>query len=485
MKRLVLILLLGIFLVGVVSAEQITGLVCRGSTYDWDFTHSPCPYPNVPCYNINCDARGDKCCSAGATTATVDCPYGGYLCTGACTPTNRIVCNSAPPCSGNDYYSNGTWSQCNSSGSQVLISTCVEGGTCTLGCTVGTTINYTQSCVYLDKPYFASLNQPNINISSADLGDTVLLRFPGVNLVAGQNITFYVNTFNSSNAVWWNPFTWFGGKKQWSSFTKISGNATEIFNITSSDKHRINASANESAGWKQSNNLTIITGNPNANSVPVATILSPLNGKKYKINSSIEFNQTSDDADDLLRITWNFGDGTSNFSTSNYLKILDENSANTKHNYTQSGSYNVVLTAKEMERTQSDTDSVHVSIFNEGLNIKPIIASPLEGQTVGTGVVFFNISNSYIFNCSSCAGSCVGTRSGGFYTDDGLLNCTYILSPGDLAPSFGRVFVNWSLGDGVYKVGNWTQNYNSTVNFGYYYSTAGVHIATVRLDYYA
>ncbi|NLE65042.1 MAG: hypothetical protein GX606_03905 [Elusimicrobia bacterium] len=79
------------------SVSAATGTICNGSPTGWDFFH--CAYPNCT-HAINCDARSDKCCASGnITTANSSswvparCSDWSYVCSGACTPTGRLVVN--------------------------------------------------------------------------------------------------------------------------------------------------------------------------------------------------------------------------------------------------------------------------------------------------------------------------------------------------------------------------------------------------------
>jgi hypothetical protein len=189
-----------------------------------------------------------------------------------------------------------------------------------------------------------------------------------------------------------------------------------------------------------------------------------------------------------LNITWNFGDGQTYF-VSNYSNYMNSTSADSSHKFNLPGQYSVQLTAKEMTRNQSNTSAVNVIILATGINVIPIITSPTNGQSINEGVTWFNISRSFVANCTICNNPflCTGSRNGGFYSLDNRLNCSYVgLSPGSRLVSNGtRVSVNWSMGDGTsYRVGDWYTNYDQIVTFGYYYSTPGIHVATARLSYY-
>ena len=120
-----------------------------------------------------------------------------------------------------------------------------------------------------------------------------------------------------------------------------------------------------------------------------------------------------------MEIKWDFDDGNSqNFE--NY-SILDIDSADTTHSYTESGVYNVVLKAEEMTRNQEDTASVNVMILAPGINVIPVITEPEQG--IGHGhVVDFNANQSYVADCD------YDDSSYDFQVCD--LYCDYIHAPG-------------------------------------------------------
>jgi hypothetical protein len=324
--------------------------------------------------------------------------------------------------------------------------------------------------------FWSNLNFPLTSISTAEVGDSVLMVHGGVNL-QGKTVSYRLQVFNSSS-IWYNPFSWFS--YNWNDLGTIGGLAknTLVANYLVGDKLRFNSSISGTNVYNLSNNLTLTASN---NALPSAQIVWPSQGN-YKVNTNILFSQLSGDSDDLLKIIWDFGDGSSSVSINNYSIALNSSSADVSHSYSQPGQYTIKLTAQEMTRLQTSNASRNILLFKDGVNVVPVISSPQEGASVGTGVVFFNLSNSFVANCSSGVMTPLA-----FKTDDNLLNCSYLLVPGSrtLVNANARVLVNWSMDDGTFKIGNWTSDYNGVVNFGYYYSTPGTHMARVRMDYYA
>lgn len=460
-KNKFFILLLGVLIVGVLFSG-IKGVNAE-TCYKWD--NKPCPGcqttdPKAPNYGCGtgekgrCSARmsgseichrengywvntGVTCTCPGSSSCDANSwsPADSTKCSGTSfTQTNdcgntRVVMGTKSPSVSYTSWVNSSWSECNSSGIQTLNST--RDCTSTCGGTCGSTFEtYTRDCIYLDTPYFATLGQPNINISSADLGDTVFLRFSGVN-IEDQNITYHINVFNGTNSVWYNPFTWFGGKKQWNDLLKLEGSSYEEFTIIQEDIHRIKASKDEGLTWKLSNNLTILKEGDegyNENSPIILEDIYPEDGIRIAVNNSQWFNVTATDEDDLLKITWNFGDGTREV-IENYSSYLDSSKANVQHNYTSPGIYKWTLTVEEMNNGRNNKNSTQgtIHVLMEGINVFPIISSPEENKFYGH-LVQFNASQSYIANCSL---SDFGISDFNITDDNNEVDlyCKYILAP--------------------------------------------------------
>lgn len=484
MKKLFLVLVLCLVLVSFVfSLESVNGATascsCGGS-----YTASNCAGTLTA---SNCGTSLGYCACEFDCSTTAYCPYGyDELRSGGfdCFHEGVIYgCSSGSGCSPVN-------AQCDAASDIDCGTTQTRSGSCNgNSCSVtGTKCPLDQTCVNAGGWKCMNLNETiwlnlvGSNISSAGLGDTVFMMFGGVG-VNNQNISYSINKWTSTST-WWNPFSW--NDFAWDSMASVSGKVTQplvLGSFSLDDKIRFNATVVGTVVSGTSSNLTITSV---SNSIPNADLTSPTNNAIFANFTLVNFTQASTDEDDLLNITWNFGDGSSLVSYSDYSHYLNSTRADTSHVFNLPGQYTVQLTAKEMTRNQKDNDSVKITILKPGINVVPVITSPLEGQSIGAGVVWFNISQSYIVNCTICSSSCTGSRSGGFYTSDNRLNCSYVgLFPGSKVVSPGRVLVNWSMGDGTYKIGNWSSDYNSTVVFGHYYSTPGTHVATAGLSYYA
>lgn len=326
----------------------------------------------------------------------------------------------------------------------------------------------------INTTYWAKLD--GSSISNADNGDTVLMIYGGY-LLEGKTINYTVQQYNSSSLWYWPP-SWFS--RSWNDANKISSNkAYEFWKITNTDTKRFVVKTGNVQNT--SGNLTI-NSNVN-NSKPTIGPVNPIDGIKVSVNSSTRFNQTSYDEDDLLKITWDFGDGTTNYIVENYSSYINSSFADVKHNYTKSGVYYWTLTVEEMRaQPQKNSTSGVIYVLEEGVNVVPVISSPYRGQDSGTGWLTFNASETFVANCTT------GQMSNkNFTTSDKLLNCSYLHAPKSLAsPNFNNYYLtfNWTLGDGENRTGNWTDdNSYANVVFHYKYDIGGRHDINLNVEY--
>lgn len=228
----------------------------------------------------------------------------------------------------------------------------------------------------------------------------------------------------------------------------------------------------------------------NDDSAPtLAQINFPTDWYRIKIGSLLSLNQISMDSDDLLNIFWWLGNG-SYYYEENYSYFEKSSLNNTlgdkEVNYTSSGVYLIELKVQEKDRTLRLVNQTFVAVFKEGVNVIPVVSSPLKGHSIPSDVVLFNASETYVANCSSCSGTCSGPRSNGFYTDDGLLNCTYLHAPGsNLGSNLSgcRLNFKWTLDNEVIS-GDWSEeNYWKVIEFIYRFESSGEHLARLEVSY--
>ena len=297
-------------------------------------------------------------------------------------------------------------------------------------------------------------------ISSSDAGDSVLMQVNGIGL---QNKLINY-TIKKVGVIDWNPFNWFTHTILHTESLGISDWQTELgtffFNV------KVENLAN------QSNELEVGSANDSA---PVAIIASPPNHYNASVNQTISFTHASYDEDDMLRVKWDFGDGTS-FVVENYSLALTPGLGNTLHNYSSAGTYTVKLNVSEMARNQSSVDSVNVKVIGSGISVFPVISSPASGLS-SSNVIRFNASASYILNCSA---SSVPAADFAFATNNNEFNCSYILRPNNRTTKGFDVIANWNIGSLVVS-GNWSNM--SAVDFTKYFIQSGTYNVKLNLTY--
>ena len=319
---------------------------------------------------------------------------------------------------------------------------------------------------------WASLSTGN-EITTAEAGDTVLMTIGGE--AFEDEIKFRIRkegTFLFSLFRWWNDMTEIGGNRI-EPFTINNGSGTYSFiaqevgttNQNISGELEVSSSSND----QPSTRIIALEGNNS----------ETFNVFHTSVNSPINFQHESNDDDDLLNITWNFGDGnTSNFP--DYSNFLTPNSGNVIYEYLQGGRYyNVILTAKEMTRNQIVQDDKRIYIFKEGINVVPTIRSPSDVSSFGNFVVF-NASRSFVANCS------LGPRADVAFTS-GLLNCSYIHAPNTTAQNLTgyELKFEWILdaSEDLTRTGTWSLDHSQVVEFLYFFPDAGQRKSTLKLTY--
>ncbi len=231
-------------------------------------------------------------------------------------------------------------------------------------------------------PYWANVNGGII--SKTNIGDTVRMVATG----QGFDISNPMNYTVYKNLGWW-FIKW---------VTPLSATLASSYWQPESLENNVYFVAKQNSIQNTSTSLNITAYD---NSMPSVNIISPVDGAFFAVNSSIYFIYDIYDEDDLLQVTWNFGDGT-NFTVYNYFysQVIPLMGQNIPHNYSSGGIYTVALSVKEMNRTQFISTSRTIYVLQPGINILPIITSPNRSQ-VYTNWVKFNASQSFIVNCSS------------------------------------------------------------------------------------
>jgi len=299
--------------------------------------------------------------------------------------------------------------------------------------------------------YWALLN--GTRVVNADVNDTVLMVVNG-NGLSGKSINYSVCKLGFGGTCWW-----------WTTKENIE----EVFGSAPyavSDAGLYEFTAKVEGFQKTSETLQSYGGRPIDNAHPFTRIILPINELNVSVGEKINFNVSSHDEDDLLKITWDFGDGTTKVIT-NYVNnpLLAGNSnyntsAAVTHNYSSSGRYLIKLTAKEMERDQEDSKETYINVFNTGINVFPVISSPI--GVINNRTINFNASRSFVANCSTA--SCPSCP---IQIEGGKLNCSYIHKSGNKSVGNYDLNIAWTIEDSpdIKINGSWSLNYSGVVDF--------------------
>jgi hypothetical protein len=325
-------------------------------------------------------------------------------------------------------------------------------------------------CLNLNSTYWANLKGENI--SSSEINDTVLMIAEGTELDTKVLNYTIVQRAGSS----WNPLNWFDhtilktsviGISDW----KIQNDGTFYFMVMSGGK--INFSSD------------MVVSSSVSDSSPVADIISPSTPYFTSVNYSILFTQSSYDADDLINLVWDFGDGTS-AGFSNYSLVLNQGEGNVYHNYSTAGIYHASLTALESGRAnpKSSSDYVTIYVLQPNVTVFPVISSPNSSAPYGNWVTF-NASKSFVVNCTK---GVIANRN--FTAGD--LNCTYIHAPLQKTITGNYdMWLNWTVYDPAGRIdrefiprrANWKTNYSYIVEFPIYFEDSNTRNAILSITY--
>jgi hypothetical protein len=306
-------------------------------------------------------------------------------------------------------------------------------------------------------------NMLGVDISGANVSDDVVIYLGQSNvdfsIVNAQTGAVIYSSHSNENFTFWQA---------------TAGNYS--FNITTSTGSKL-----------YSSNLTVLGS---SDSSPNAKIDSPVYyilGQHYSLGYSIPFIHSSQDSDDLLTLVWDFANGTGSqvsFGMFSLFEKLLKNPTfgNINKSYAVAGIYDVKLTANERGRSLRSSNYTRVVVLQPGINVVPIISSPEKGKSMGTDVVSFDASQTYVVNCSTTMSPF------NFTTIDGGLNCKYLHSPGSYTganlPSSYSLNFKWDLGDGRIIENKWNSStYYGIVKFVYRYADEGEHIAGLEVTY--
>ncbi|MBC8435097.1 PKD domain-containing protein, partial [archaeon] len=273
-------------------------------------------------------------------------------------------------------------------------------------------------------------------VDSVELGDSVLMIAKGFEFNTTQAHNYSINGAADLNFVEkaWNWIT-FRGWEPSESWVMNSLNEwkTSIVGIFSFNVNVIGTSISANSGF-----LNILEDE--RDTIPTVEILSE-DSVVTLVNTPIIFNSTVKDEDDFLTVTWDFGDGTPQLSKQNYaLATSDSIYLTANYTFSEPGHYVVKLTASERDRNEKTFDSVDVFVYDEGVNVIPVVSSPINGKNDYGNTIWFDATQSFVADCSLTQ-----FRTGYDYKiNDTELHCMYVHAPGETSVGSGYTLgVKW------------------------------------------
>jgi hypothetical protein len=332
----------------------------------------------------------------------------------------------------------------------------------------------------ISSSFWSDLNGDEI--ANARLGDTVLMVARGFEF-ENKQLNFTVMNTNSGTK-------WYTGVVSW---------MNELFRKWQSSDKWVQISTNEwiaSEAGKFKFLVNIVGTNATASSFADLTVdpqeintlpfVNITSGRVTNtlVRTNVSFNATVYDKNDFLTVIWEYGDGAKDSKDHYSLATEDKQYLSAIHSFANAGHYVVKLTAREEnpQRNQASSDSVDVYVYSEGINVIPVVSSPIDGKNDYGSLIRFDASKSFVANCST-----TDFRNGEDLKINGTeLNCKYIHAPGKTTTDANyNLDVEWTI-DGVKmpKSAWGTDVSTGTIqNFLRYFSKSDRHVAQLSLVY--
>jgi len=345
----------------------------------------------------------------------------------------------------------------------------ISCGTCNPTAPINPTQCVKEQCVDVGNPYWADMNYIDTAITNADLKDTVklVLVAPGIS-IQGNELEYQIY---KNNPFWFDTklgqgtdtgfTTWLAGKN---SNTGDFESGDYYFQVTV-DSQTFESDLLEVSDTEDNTPPTAVITNPDDDATQEdLNFVIPLSATQTEI---IPFTHNSQDPDDDLKITWDFGDSTQE----QFSNCLTTENCNTEHQYSNSGTKIINLKAEEMLRTQSAINRSRIFVYKEGYNIFAIIDSPEYKQTFfKAGYYSIDGKSSKVVKCSFS--ECPEGGIGECFTPDSSspLQCK------QWANSDALTF-EWTIDDEV------QQEPTTDTSFNYLFYESGIHDIKLKVSY--
>jgi len=390
MKKLLILVLLGVFLMGVIGAVQAQ--TCHESSsngYNNQAWH--CPAGSCSSCNLyeryRCEDSARNSCDRASPTSTkwaysgdrcrrkFTCDNSGYLNEYRCLGDIKqqkyktVSCGSSINSCPVSYSwkkietcengcSNGACVTCDSSYPQSLIDFTECGAPVVNGCGVasptligknssscdpGFSCSPIGTCVEVGEAYWTDVL--GNNISEAQFGDTVQMMAVGVNVnESDANFTIEIG----ATFTWWKPATWFASGS-------IETTASQYYTIQHQGDHQFNVDIPELGINNKESEVLEVHDSTQDDSTPTLKIITPSCGDIADVNEVLQIQVNSTDTDDLINGTVTFNDVVIENLT-NGLNTID---------YIPTEDGEIALRATLHSRGSTYTDSVNIIVQDE------------------------------------------------------------------------------------------------------------------------
>ncbi len=331
-------------------------------------------------------------------------------------------------------------------------------------------------------------------ITQADIGDTVLMIYENH---AGQSFSFNIREEDNEILDPWDDdidavSTSFDYgphlAAKWTitqdMYEKKGGNEDpkeEFYFVVKSGGAEIGKSGELNVSKKS----TVDTDSPPNAIITAPAFALPQDQRRFRVNQNIDFKEDSWDADDSLKLTWEFGDGST--MSCNW----PEQDCDVSRPYTQWGTKEVYLKVEEIGRSKKASNYTEVYIYDAGTNVFAVMQEPenLKVFPYTALPIRFNASQSYVSKCQ--IGSCLADKPAYVpcypVSDLFCYNLPKFDPTGNSLiganPGQYNLWFDWNFSSGDVKYGNWSSNYPDVVDFTKYFFNPQKYRAYLKVGY--
>ncbi|MFA5856119.1 MAG: PKD domain-containing protein [Candidatus Pacearchaeota archaeon] len=302
---------------------------------------------------------------------------------------------------------------------------------------------------FLGTAHWANFIDSNEFLNETNIGDSVFLVFdkPGL-----QNEEILYEIYKQGT-IGWNFFEWFDRK-----ILQMTGRGYTTWTTNIEGNFKFKATVISTGQSLESNILEVMQ--PANNNPPTVRLINPNDETNYTIGligdtGDITFIHESNDSDDLLNITWNFGDGNITTYTNHAEGAPGWQTGEVTHRFTTPGAKRITIIVTERERGQTAESSILIYIYQSGLSMQTIIDSP-SADASGPGIFFVSGNRTFVSNCTRNGASSAIVQTACNEDQNYKVTNGYISYHGDCTQNFENDNMMW-----CYK---YASVYNATGN---------------------